>query len=178
MGQVTDDPGRRRRLRRQGRAAVTILLVLAGLAAAFYYANSYFQRTAPKAAPCMTVPTAPDLAPRDVSLRVYNSTERAGLAAATAKVAASRGFRVKQVANDPLNRTIGAPAEIRYGKAGEASAKVVARHVPGAALKPDQRGDDSVDLVLGNGWKAFGPVPAPVTATPTPVPCPSSSAKP
>ncbi len=176
MSQDDEKRERRRRVRlRQARATVTILLVLLGLGAAFYYASSYFERTAPKAPPCMTVLPGAELVPRDVSLRIFNATNRSGLAAAAATVARSRGFQVKQVANDPLRRSVTAPAEIRYGKAGAASAKLVARHVPGAVLKPEARGDDSVDLVLGAGWKGFGA--APPARTPTPVPCPTAPAR-
>ncbi|MDN5767743.1 MAG: LytR C-terminal domain-containing protein [Humibacillus sp.] len=147
------------RVRRQRRSTVVVIVVLLGLAAAFYYASSYFRETAPVPVPCTTVAPVVPLKPADVSLNVYNATNRTGLAGATAKVAAKRGFKVKKVANDPKNATIKASAQIRYGPTGAASAKVVQARVPGSVLVKDKRKDDSVDLVIGNGWKKFGPEP-------------------
>lgn len=167
MSQPDPDPDRRYRVRRQRRATVTLVVVLLALAGAFYYASSYFNTTKPAATPCTTVLPTQALQPRDVSIRVLNATTKRGLATATSKVAVQRGFRVKEVGNDTVGKAIKAPAQLRFGPKGAESAKLLARHVPGAVLVQDKRQDDTVDLVLGNGWKAFGPAPKPTTVAPT-----------
>ncbi len=172
MSQAVDDDRPYRR-RRQRRATIVIAVVLLGLAGAFYYASTYFRDTAPKPQPCTTeVPVAP-LTPQDVSLDVYNSTQRKGLAAAVAKQAGARGFKVKAVGNDPLGPTVAQVAQIRFGPEGEASAKLLKTHVPQAVLVNDKRKGDTVDLAVGAAWKGFGKVPVVVTPTQTLRPCPT-----
>ena len=170
---VDEDDGRGYRVRRQRRSVIVIAVVMLGLAGAFYYASTYFRATEPQAGPCTTEPVAVPLKPSDVSVNVYNATKRAGLAAAAAKTATDRGFKVKKVGNDPSKATIGQSARVRFGPDGEASAKLVIAHVPGAVGVNDKREGDTVDLVLGNAWKSFGPVPAVVTPTQTLRPCPT-----
>jgi LytR cell envelope-related transcriptional attenuator len=170
---VDDDGGRSYRVRRQRRSVIVICVVLLGLAGAFYYASSYFRATAPQPGACTTESVAVPLRPSDVSLNVYNATSRKGLAAAASKTAIDRGFKVKAIGNDPKKATIKQTAQVRFGPAGEASAKLVIAHVPGAVGVNDKREGDTVDLVLGNAWKSFGPVPAVVTPTQTLRPCPT-----
>jgi hypothetical protein len=158
---MTDpDDGYEYRAKRQRRATVTIAVLLLALAGAFYYASTYFRDTTPTPAACSTVVPTPQLRPGDVSVNVYNATKRQGLASATAKDVAKRGFKVKSVANDPLKKTIKKAAEIRFGPTGAESAKLLAKHVPGAVLSEDKRKNDTVDLVLGDAWKKLGPAPA------------------
>jgi hypothetical protein len=170
---VDDDGGRRYRVRRQRRSVVVIVVVLLGLAGAFYYASTYFRATEPQAGPCTTEPVVVPLKPGDVSLNVYNATKRAGLASAASKTAIDRGFKVKTVGNDPKKATVKQNAQVRFGPDGEASAKLVIAHVPGAVAVNDKREGDTVDLVLGNTWKNFGAAPAVVTPTQTLRPCPT-----
>src|SRR5689334_6612901 len=173
MSQAVDDDDRPYRRRRQRRATIVIAVVLLGLAGAFYYASTYFRDTAPKPQPCTTeVPVAP-LTPRDVSINVYNSTNRNGLAAAVAKQAGARGFKVKAVGNDPKGQSVKQVAQIRFGPEGEASAKLLKTHVPQAVLVNDKRKGDTIDLAVGRSWKAFGKVPVVVTPTQTLRPCPT-----
>lgn len=161
------------RVRRQRRSTVVVIVVLLSLAGAFYYASSYFRATAPKPGPCTTVAPASPLEPADVSLNVFNATNRNGLASAAAKTAIARGFQVKAVGNDPKDASIKQTAQIRFGPKGAASAKLVARHVPGSVQVNDKRTTDTVDLVLGNAWKAFGAPPAVATPTATLPQCPT-----
>jgi hypothetical protein len=151
---------------------------MAVLAGAFYYAAQYFNRPSNPSASsgCPTgdftagAPT-PTLAAGQVTVNVYNATNRSGLAAATAKDVKGRGFVVGQVANDPSKKKIDAPAEVRFGPNGKAGSELVARLVEGAVPTQDTRADASVDLVIGNGFKALVAVPT-ATATPTvPNPC-------
>ena len=180
MSQSVDERGRRKgssyRVRRQRRSIVVILLVLAGLAGAFYYASTYFRTTTSATGPCSTEPVTQLLVPGDVSLNVYNATSRAGLAGTAAKTARDRGFTVKAVGNDPKKASIKQTAQVRYGPDGAASAKLVLTHLQGAVGVNDKRAGDTVDLVIGNGWKAFGPAPAVATPTQTLRPCTPSTA--
>jgi hypothetical protein len=159
--------------RRKRRAAVTIALVLLALAGAFYYASSYYRDTAPKPGPCTTEVALPPLRASDVTINVYNATSRRGLALTTSKAAVDRGFKIAAVANDPQGKAIKEVAQIRYGPAGEESAKLLAQHVPGAVLVQDKRKDETIDLALGNKWKQFGPVPKATSAGPTLPLCPT-----
>ena len=173
MSQVVDEDDRTYRVRRQRRSTIVIVVVLLALAGAFYYASTYFRASEPQAGPCTTEPVVVPLRPSDVSLNVYNATKRAGLAAAASKTARDRGFKVKVVGNDPKKATIKQNAQVRFGPEGQASAKVVIAHVPGAVGVNDKREGDTVDLVLGNAWKNFGAAPAVVTPTQTLRPCPT-----
>ena len=173
MSEVVDDDDRTYRVRRQRRSTIVIAVVLLSLAGAFYYASTYFRDTTPSPGPCTTeVPTAP-LRPADVSLNVYNSTSRKGLAAAVAKAADARGFKVKAVGNDPKQANVKQVAQIRFGPEGAASARLVKAHVPQAVYVNDKRTGDTVDLVVGAGWKSFGKVPVIPTPTQTLRQCPT-----
>ena len=172
------DADRTYHVRRQRRSAIVIALVLLAMAGAFYYASSYFRETTPKPGPCTTAPPQDALKPRDVSLNVYNSTSRAGLAATVAKSAVDRGFKVKAVANDPKKATIKQVAQIRYGPEGAASARLVKAHVPGGVYVNDKRKGDTVDLVVGQAWKAFGKEPVEATPTQTLRQCPTVTVEP
>ena len=94
-----------------------------------------------------------------MKVNVYNATSRSGLAAKTAAEVRKRGFRVATVANDPLDKAVTATAEVRYGRSGTASSVLVIKLVKGAKAVPDQRTDSSVDLVLGDKFKALVAAP-------------------
>ena len=172
------DPDRTYHVRRQRRSAIVIVLVLLSMAGAFYYASTYFRDTAPKPGPCTTVPPVQPLTPQDVSLNVYNSTNRAGLAKTVATAATDRGFKVKAVANDPKKTAVRQVAQIRYGPEGAASARLVKAHVPGGVFVNDKRKGDTVDLVVGQAWKAFGKVPVEAVATQSLRQCPTVTVEP
>lgn len=153
------------RARRRKRTAITLLVVIGVLAAAFYYASSYWTKGPAKAsggASCTITadPTGP-VYPSQVTVNVYNATSRSGLAASVGRLVSARGFVLGTVANDPLRRSIPGSAEIRHGTAGERAAKLVQTLVTGATLVKDTRADASVDLVLGTAYKDL------VTATGT-----------
>ncbi len=173
MSQVVDEGDGTFRVRRQRRSMVVLAIVLLGLGGAFYYASSYFRGSNPVPTPCTTATAGAGLKTADVSLNVYNSTNRRGLAAAVAKVARDRGFQVKSVANDPKHADVKQVAQIRYGPEGAASAKIVHLHVPKAVLVNDKRKGDTVDLVVGAAWHSFGALPAGSTPSQTGTPCPT-----
>jgi hypothetical protein len=166
-----------RRHRRNRRTAIILVVLVALLAGAFYYAATYFNRPSAPAASsdCPTgdftagAPAA--LAPGQVTVNVFNATNRSGLAAATAKDVKARGFVVAQVTNDPAKKKIDGPAEVRFGPNGKAGAELVVKLVDGAVPTQDTRADATVDLVIGNGFKALVVAAPPTTTAPAPSPC-------
>jgi hypothetical protein len=168
------------RRRRRRRAAITLTLVALVLLGTFTYAAAYFQgwvgTRAPKIASpsCQAATPAEALTPRAVTVNVYNSTDRAGLAASVAKSLRTQSFKVVAVANDPLGKPLSGVGEIRHGPAGEAGAALVAARLTGAKLVLDSRTDATVDLVLGKTFKVLS-VPPKVAPRKPSKPTPSSS---
>lgn len=112
------------------------------------------------ALPCVTTSVRPGVTlpkPGTISINVYNSTNRSGLARRTAATMTGRGFVVGKVANDPLGKNITGVAELRHGPTGTQNAQLLAFYFPGATLVNDGRTDASVDVVLGS---AFTVVPS------------------
>ena len=144
------------RARRRKRTAITLLVVIAMLAGAFYYASSYWSKGSTKAAaPACTITAGPSgpVYPSQVTVNVYNATSRTGLAATVGRLVKAKGFVLGTVSNDPAKKQIPGTAEVRYGSAGERAAVLVQTLVSGAPLVKDTRADASVDLVLGSGYK-------------------------
>ena len=151
--------------------SITLGLVALMLFFAFWYAYSYYQvvdRAHRLPAPTCTAAPDPVRRPRpgDITVNVYNATDRTGLAAKTATEVRKRGFEIATVANDPLQRKVTGPAEVRYGASGKAKAKVVLSLVKGAKPRSDGRPDGSVDLVIGEKFTGLVKVTAPAPATP------------
>ena len=96
--------------------------------------------------------------PSQITVNVYNSTKRVGLAAITAIDLKTRGFKGGIVGSSKDNiRGIG---EIRYGSGSRAAAERVAAYAPGTLLKHDptkKPGDASIDLVLGEAFGQLAP---------------------
>jgi hypothetical protein len=108
------------------------------------------------------------LTPSAVTVNVYNATDRQGLAASVAKSLRTQGFKV---ANDPLSKSISGVGEVRRGPTGEAGATLAAARLSGAKVVRDQRTDQTVDMVLGNRFRALSAPPRvapPKAGTPTP----------
>lgn len=166
------------RRRRRQKTAVTLTLVTLLLLGTFAYSAAYFRgwidtkTTAPGPnAACAGTAAAKAVTPRMVSINVYNSTSRDGLAASVAESLQSLGFKVGTVGNDPLSRSILGIGEIRHGPTGVAGGVLAATRLPGAGVVLDERKDDTVDVVLGNKFtrlstpskaaRARAPQPAP-----------------
>lgn len=108
--------------------------------------------TPTSAAPCVTVTVTPAASlpePAQVTVNVYNSTGRSGLAKTTANELKARGFGIGTIANDPLGVVIAGVAEIRYGVDGVDDARLLRIYVPGAKMVEDDRTDTTVDLSVG-----------------------------
>lgn len=93
--------------------------------------------------------------PKQVTVNVYNATGRQGLAAQVAADLRGRGFAVSQVANDPMHAKVSGPAEVRAGAGGASQLQVVMAQVAGGVAQSDTRQDNTVDLVLGDGFQAL-----------------------
>ena len=92
------------------------------------------------------------VAPRAITVNVYNATKRRGLAGTVATELRKRGFRVGKVDNDPLERRVTGLAEVRNSTQGADAARTVTAQVGTVVAVPDQRKDATVDLVLGRGF--------------------------
>jgi hypothetical protein len=67
------------------------------------------------------------------------------------------GFGQPSAANDPVyaNTKLVCQGQIRFGRAGQATAAAVWLVAPCVELYQDQRADDTVDLVLGTEFKTL-----------------------
>lgn len=157
MSYVVESGASRTHRARRRRALITLGIVTLMLFFAFWYAYSYYQDSnKARATPgptCTATSTA--IVPAQVTVNVYNATDRTGLAAKTASDVRKRGFKVSAVSNDPLQKNITGVAEVRYGATGTASSKLVLALVKGAKAVKDSRADASVDLVLGAKFTAL-----------------------
>jgi len=159
------------RRRRHRRAAITLTIVTSLLFATLVYAASYVQgwvgsqAAGPVAAACGAVSKVRPLTPRDVTINVYNTTPRAGLAAAVAYRLKRQGFKVASVDNDPLGLTVQGVGQIRHGRAGTASAVLARTRLRGATLVEDGRTDASVDVVLGSTFRKLSVPPKTTVST-------------
>lgn len=108
--------------------------------------------------PCITTIVTPaEVLPvtGKVTVNVYNSTKRQGLARDTANVFAARGFKVKKVGNAPDGGVVTGVAVIRFGPKGEKAARLLEYYLPGALLEPIDRSKKVVDVVLGKKFEAL-----------------------
>jgi len=104
---------------------------------------------------CASNSKSSGLSAHDVQVRVYNATEKEGLAAGVSKQLRARGLAVLTTANDPTTRKVRGVAEIRYGVAGAGQAKLLQATLPGATLVRDRRTDATVDVALGPHYHAL-----------------------
>jgi hypothetical protein len=90
--------------------------------------------------------------PAKVKVNVYNATSTAGLASKTATAVEKQGFRIGEVANDPVDKPITGVAQIRYGPKGAQGAELMLAYVPGAELVALERKGRAVDLAVGDAF--------------------------
>lgn len=95
--------------------------------------------------------------PKAVRVRVYNATDRAGLAKQVADGLRKRHFSVLASSNDPLHdtRQVTGIGEIRYGANGEKQALLVSFWFPGIRLVSDPRRDAAVDVAVGPAYRTL-----------------------
>jgi hypothetical protein len=148
----TDRPPVRARSGRRPLPPIIFLLVLAVAALGVWW-NVLRQddaRTAAKAAACTSAAEAPpSLDPSTLSVRVYNATDKAGLATQVAQQLQKLGFVVAEVANDPTSRQVTGVGEVRHGPRGREAAAYLRVYLRGAGDYLDTRATAQVDLVIG-----------------------------
>ena len=109
-----------------------------------------------------------------VTVNVYNTTFKAGLAGTVADGLRARGFKTADIGNDPQKAFL--PDDVvlvRYGKHGDAAARRAAAQFSSAKLSYDaRRTDQTLDVVLGNKYTELVPT-AQATPKPFQVPTPS-----
>lgn len=149
---------------RRRRSLITIAVLLLGLFFAFWFAFSYYTNattgSSSKPVPTCTTPNPKVPIPATTRINVYNTTNRAGLAASVAKQLTGRGFTVLKVDNDPAKRTLKNALELHHGPTGKPYAELLAKQTgAGTVLVADKRSSTIVDVVLGPAYKALGPAP-------------------
>lgn len=111
------------------------------------------------------VPVPPPAASA-VTVNVYNTTYRAGLASTVADELKARGFKIGKLGNDPQGAFL--PNDVvvvRYGSHGEPAARRAAAQFPNAQLKSSGGiSDNTVDVVIGNKYQNLVPT---ASATPS-----------
>jgi hypothetical protein len=183
--------GRKQPVRRGARRSPAVLLVAVVVTAALLAGAWWWsQRSGTEEVSAAPTPSCPAPSPTPavvpasaVKVNVYNATEKRGLASQVATQLRKRGFHVKKVDNDPLDRTVTGAAEVRSSALGVGAARTVTAQVApagqvGAAAAvtavPDQRKDATVDLVLGAAWTGLRP-PADAAAALSPTQQPTQS---
>ena len=178
---TTESPASVEARARRRRSAVVLGVILLGLFFAFWYGLSYYRADEQARASRPPAPTCrpydPDeRVPGQVTLNVYNATNRTGLAGKTAGQLEQQGFVIGKVANDPTDRKTPKVAEVRFGPAGEPDARLVLTVLPeGTKPVQDKRKEAAVDVVLGSGFKPLVPYVAPTGQLPR---CPAPSESP
>jgi hypothetical protein len=160
MTESTGRPPVRARSGRRPIPPLIALLVLAIVALGVWWNvfRDEATRQEAKADACATASAAPtSLDPATVTLRVFNATDRAGLAGAVATSLESRGFIVSERANDSSEFEVTGVGELRFGARGASTAAFVALALPGATERRDSRADSIVDVVIGPDFTELAP---------------------
>ncbi|GAB3323478.1 hypothetical protein GCM10027451_47040 [Geodermatophilus aquaeductus] len=171
MSTSTDSPPARPRRDRRPVPPLVFLLVLALAALGVWWKvldDAGAREDAAQAA-CETAAAAPpSLDPGTVTVRVYNASDLAGKAQEVADQLTQRGFVVDEIANDPTDREVPGPGEIRHGARGTDAARYLALFLPGAGSFQDTRADARIDLVIGPDFPGLAS-PDDVAATLEPI---------
>ncbi len=171
MSTTTDSPPARPRRDRRPVGPLVFLLVLALAALGVWWkvlADEGARAEADEAACATAAEAPPSLDPSTVSIRVFNATDRAGLANEVAAALQQRGFVVDEIANDPSDREVTGTGEVRHGPRGGDAARFLALFLPGAGSFQDTRADARVDLVVGPDFTELA-TPEQVAATLSPI---------
>lgn len=101
--------------------------------------------------------SAPTILPQpgSVSLSVYNSTNRTGIAKTAASILSKDGFKVLGYQNDPANLLVPGVAEIRYSIDQKTAATLLSYYLPGAKLVAlSATANSQLVVSLGSQYKA------------------------
>lgn len=187
LGEVFDDEPtaeQQRRARRKRRrhgwvlALLLILLVAVGGVAwqvirGEWEIPGWERSPAPSVLPC---PTQSATYAQTSRVNVYNGTSLSGLAGDVATALTERGFTVGETGNRYLSnqRVV---AVVVSGPEGQDTALAVQRNLEGAQFQPDERADDSVDVVMGADFEHLTPAER-VDEAPGVLFCPEHTAAP
>jgi hypothetical protein len=92
---------------------------------------------------------------RQINVNVYNATDKIGLANSVKLDFEYRKFHVVKTGNNPLGKPVPGVAILRYGPKSVGSAYVIDAYFLNDAVHEydAKRTDDTVDVVLGGGFK-------------------------
>lgn len=99
-------------------------------------------------------------------IKLLNSSDTSGLATDVGQELELRDFTISSIGNADSSVYVEGPATIYFGDDGLENALLVQKQIPGSQLWNDARSGDSVQLVLGYGFKKLvhepdPPLPAP-----------------
>lgn len=164
----------RRRLRHRIVIGILAFVLLLGAFFALALGRGWIVLTGPEPpAAASECPAGPFTyqPPETVTVNVFNTTPREGLATQVSDALTERGFLRGTVGNSTVNRE-GMTAIITSGPNGEAAAFTVQQQIPGTAYVRDERTDTSVDVLLGSGFTELVPVENVSTTASGPMSCP------
>ncbi|MFD8415588.1 LytR C-terminal domain-containing protein [Streptomyces sp. NPDC059650] len=98
--------------------------------------------------------------PGDITVNVYNATQRAGLAKAVGDELKKRGFAIGQVGNAPADfdkKVPGTGILLGSAKTDKAVYSVLGTQIEGDTLQNDAREGSDVDLILGDAFTQLSP---------------------
>lgn len=175
--ETADNPVRLRRRILHGVVLVVLVgLIVTAIIVALAIMNGLIRiPTAERSrAPVSACPTATfDYTPNDkVNLRVFNATNRPGLARSVADEFLARKFAVSEVGNTQSGYR--GVAAVVSGAAGQSAAFSLQRNLPESDYFQDGRSDGSVDVILTNEFKELT-APGLVDQTPGKLSCPRES---
>lgn len=158
LGRVPKRRPPKRRSRRRIQPAYVVLAVLVLIAIVVWW-RVFHPGNKGSSSACAPRPT-PGLSkmdPHKVRVRVYNSTDKAGLAKNASDALRKRGFTIETASNDPIRdqRHVNGEGEIRYGELGTQQAVFLSFQFPGIKLVKDPRTDAIVDVALGPKFTAL-----------------------
>ncbi len=135
-------------------ATVFALVFLIGLVAFGNWQQWWTLGGGTEAASICPEPTV--IEPRFTNVNVINGTTRKGLAGAVAKELQKRQFRVLTLETEEQDKPIKTVVQVRYGEAGALAARTVSLQFPAkVAMIKDDRDDETVDVVIGDPYKAM-----------------------
>jgi hypothetical protein len=135
-----------------------LVLALAALTVWWNVFDTEGEQEAEEAQACASASAAPpSLDTTTVALRVFNATDRGGLAQEVAAALQERGFVVEEIANDPSEREVTGVGELRHGPRGDEAATFVRLFLPQAGDFLDTRATATVDVVIGPDFTGLAP---------------------
>lgn len=163
---------------RRVRHGIVLIVLLLALVAAVFVAVGISRgeikiaALQPDPKPTPTCPEGPFsyTATKDVTVNVYNSTGKDGLASSTSEALKKRGFTIGAVDNKQAS-VEASTAVVVAGSEGLDEAFTVQRNIPGTTFKMDDRTDGSVSVMLGMSYKELVDVKA-ISKEPGALSCP------